>query len=416
MPEGVNGNVGGIQPGSQNTGIHDQQPKKTKWGIRDLFSFSPKKLFVGKQPAGTRLPQQNYKTLPQYNIRTAPPTTHIRVSSQGPSVTHVHTAQDSHTSRASLKQQAAILIDKGYTPQEAERTVKQLNKNSGGSQLAVEESVVKIPFRNKARQQWAQWAEQSFLKKGYTPQESRKWAHALLKEAGTNFKGVEHVVRKTPMTPAMHAAVQKVRQAQHQEAVNKANDFNWGTDHFVRLGHSPEVARESVAKAQHHFGRNRAAFHQWVQNAPAVQTRANPQVDTAKAQYIENSLKPWMVEQIKSKGFSAEDAVAMTNNFATQARGNVEVMISSVQNLRSTDQPFSDMSKQDSLKKDAEALEVLGLDRSADLTAIKKAYRNLSRKFHPDKNPSSEAHDKFQMINEAYDHLSGSKTFKPGGK
>ena len=408
---GPSGGIGGVQPGVQDAGVQDKQPKKAKWGIRELFSFSPKKLFMSLQSRSPKPVQQNYKTFQQYNIRTTQPTTHIRINSQGSSVTHHQILHDSRTTKTSLKQQAAILIEKGYTATEAEKAVKNLSRESGNSQLAVEEGVAKIPFRNKARQEWAQWAEKSFLQKGYTPQKARKWSHNLLKEAGTNFKGVEHIVKNTPITPAMQAAVEQARRAQHQEAVNKANDFNWGVEHFVRLGHSPEVAREFVTNAQRQYGQNRTAFHQWVQNAPAAQPAANSQADTAKTQYIENALKPWMVEQIKNQGFSAEDAQAMTDNFVTMARGNIELMISSVRSLSSSN--FSD---QDSLKNDADALETLGLDKSADLTAVRKAYKKLSLKYHPDKNPSPEAHDRFQKINQAHEHLINSTTFKPASK
>ena len=414
----LNGGVGGIQPGNHDAGIQGPQPKKARWSLRDLFAFNPKNLFVAKQPSGTtqtRQPQK--KSLQEYNIQTTRPTLHMRARSQGPSITQVHTIQDTRTSRASLKQQTGILIDKGYTAQEAENTVNKLNRQSGHSQFAVEEGVARIPFRDKARQQWAQWAEQSFLQKGYTPQEARKWSQGLLKEAGTNFKGVEHVVRNTPMTPAMQAAVEQIRQAQHQETVNKTNDFNWGVDHFMRLGHSPEVARESIAKAQQHYGPNRAAFHQWVQSAPAVQAKATPQADTSKTEYIENALKPWMVEQIKNKGFSAEEAQAMTDNFVNLARGDVDIMVNAVRNLRPAGQSSAKVSDQDSLKKDAEALATLELDKSADLTAIKKAYRKLSLKYHPDKNSDPGASEIFQKINAAYEHLTDSSTtFKPAAR
>src|SRR5215813_10178021 len=50
---------------------------------------------------------------------------------------------------------------------------------------------------------------------------------------------------------------------------------------------------------------------------------------------------------------------------------------------------------------------VLGLDKNASQEDIKKTYRKLARKHHPDLNPNDkEAHKKFQQINEANEVLS----------
>ena len=51
--------------------------------------------------------------------------------------------------------------------------------------------------------------------------------------------------------------------------------------------------------------------------------------------------------------------------------------------------------------------EVLGVDRDADVEEIKKAYRRLAVKFHPDKNPGDKAaEEKFKELGEAYEALS----------
>ena len=50
---------------------------------------------------------------------------------------------------------------------------------------------------------------------------------------------------------------------------------------------------------------------------------------------------------------------------------------------------------------------VLGVPKTATQDDIKKAYRKLARKMHPDLNPNDkEAHKKFQQINEANEVLS----------
>ena len=48
---------------------------------------------------------------------------------------------------------------------------------------------------------------------------------------------------------------------------------------------------------------------------------------------------------------------------------------------------------------------ILGVDRNADAAAVKKAYRKLARKYHPDVNKSDDAEERFKEVNEAYDVL-----------
>ena len=49
---------------------------------------------------------------------------------------------------------------------------------------------------------------------------------------------------------------------------------------------------------------------------------------------------------------------------------------------------------------------ILGLDKKASADDIKKAYRNLSKKYHPDINKSEEAIQKYKDVQEAYETLS----------
>ncbi len=71
---------------------------------------------------------------------------------------------------------------------------------------------------------------------------------------------------------------------------------------------------------------------------------------------------------------------------------------------------------------------ILGVSKNATKDEIKKAYRNLARKYHPDHNPDDKsAEEKFKEVQEAHEVLSddekrktydmfGSAEFRPGGQ
>ena len=56
---------------------------------------------------------------------------------------------------------------------------------------------------------------------------------------------------------------------------------------------------------------------------------------------------------------------------------------------------------------DKDYYELLGVNKNSDKSSLKKAYRKMAMKYHPDKNPNDkEAEENFKAVNEAYQVLS----------
>ena len=52
-----------------------------------------------------------------------------------------------------------------------------------------------------------------------------------------------------------------------------------------------------------------------------------------------------------------------------------------------------------------DALETLGLEADASLDEAKRAYRELSRRYHPDRNPAPNATAMFRYIHDAWEYI-----------
>ncbi|MGO0307624.1 J domain-containing protein [Endozoicomonas acroporae] len=233
------------------------------------------------------------------------------------------------------------------------------------------------------RQQWFSWATHQFQGKGYAPSVARVMAERVLTQCGYDYRSVEIMVNTTPLTPQS-----AFRELQRQ-------NYQWAMGQFTAKGYRPDRSHEAIVNALNIAGSDLTRFQQWVSDAPHAQSNKNA-----------STLRPWMIEQIEKKGFSPEEAQAVADNLIKESDGNVDYLRQSVGKIRPKGAPRK-LSAEQMVQKNRQSLNALGLSEGASLNDVKKAYRKLALRYHPDKNPGNveESNKTFQIITEANRHL-----------
>lgn len=117
-------------------------------------------------------------------------------------------------------------------------------------------------------------------------------------------------------------------------------------------------------------------------------------------------------EQMKVQLIQYLYAIAQSDGHVSAKENNVIEQISRLMGVSNHQHQNVAQHKYRDVKKD---YELLGLTPDADLNEIKKAYRKLALKYHPDKvsqldeKAQQEAKEKFQAIQEAYDSIQKEK-------
>ncbi|WP_257294635.1 J domain-containing protein [Endozoicomonas sp. YOMI1] len=266
-------------------------------------------------------------------------------------------------------------------PKSRGKKPRQQPVNNSGK---VDQPVGKDPLR----QQWFDWSFKQFQGKGYAPPVAKTMADRVLSQCGSDYRAVKVMVDTTPSSPQ---AVFR----QHQQ-----QNYQWAMGQFTAKGYHPDRAHQAITDALNMAGTNLTKFQQWVVATPDVRDTG-----VASPEYIKNELRPWMIQEIEKKGFAPAEAQAVADNLIQISTGNVDELRQSVQELRPKDArpqvPAEDMEQ-----RNVESLETLGLTKDASLNDVKKAYRKLAMKLHPDKNPgNAESNQLFQKISEAHRHL-----------
>ncbi len=239
------------------------------------------------------------------------------------------------------------------------------------------------------RQQWFDWSVKEFQGKGYALPVAKTMADNVLSQCGSDYRTVKVMVNTTPLSP------QAIFRQQQQQ------NYQWAMEQFTAKGYHTDHAHQVITDALNMEGTDLTRFQQWVVATPDVRSTG-----VASPEYIKNELRPWMIQEIEKKGFSPAEAQAVADNLIEISTGNVDELRQSVREMRPKDaQPQVPAEQME--QRNQESLETLGLTKDASLNDVKKAYRKLAMKHHPDKNleNSAQSHQLFQKITEAHRHL-----------
>jgi DnaJ family protein C protein 7 len=212
---------------------------------------------------------------------------------------------------------------------------------------------------------------------------------------GENDKALQHFRKALECDPDFKDAVKYLRMVQKLDRMKEEgnNLFKSGKFREAVLVYTQALEVDPI---------NKGTNSKILQNRALCYTRTKEYIpaiaDCERALQLDPSYTKARKTKAKALGLSGdwENAVKEYKSIAEQNPAEPGI----AQEVRSAELELKKSKRKDYYK-------ILGIEKDADETAVKKAYRRLAIVHHPDKNPDDEAAaDRFKDIGEAYETLS----------
>ncbi|WP_257293734.1 hypothetical protein [Endozoicomonas sp. YOMI1] len=339
--------IGGVNGPNNTQQTHESaQPAKateakTGWFRRAVNKIVPRKLLHSSDKTAHNSNDGADKSLHSYKSSKAPVPIRLLPGLQRYQAQRIQKVLDDARSE---------LIIKGYTVKEAFSLVNEFAQTchrDADVHLVTEAADLK-EWKDSGLKTLFDQSKVKLLAKGYSPKEATEFAKRALgrgieqsrKKAVTVTEIVDRLIEGMPVT------------AKFQLKQLHPENFQWAIGTFQDKGYPYHEALHRVTDALQRSGAELSGFQQWV--------KETPEAGQGKTQFIDDQLRPRMIEHIEQKGFSTEEATTAANQLIEQSHGDINRMATDAVQLPAKDASPDNVAGQAKLQGD-QALALLGL-------------------------------------------------------
>ncbi|WP_257263319.1 hypothetical protein [Endozoicomonas sp. ONNA2] len=221
-----------------------------------------------------------------------------------------------------LDEARSDLVIKGYTVKEAYSKVHEFAKSCyrHADLHLITEAVDREPWQNSDLKELFESSITRLLGKGYSPKEATEFAKRAMLQGEKNVATVNLLI--DGMKDHSRLGLEKCY----------SENSEWAIATFESKGYSYSEAVYRVADALRRSGDELFDFQEWVKKTPTAQ-----EAKEAKTQFIDDELRPRIIEHLEQKGLSTEEATTAANQLIERSNGDINRMATDAVQLPSKD-------------------------------------------------------------------------------